>query len=327
MLPQPAFKRARRNTPPVVAITGFPYKIYHSGKTRKTPVLLRHLQQLLLMITVDVTKRNNVTIRGKGEETIIFAHGFGCSQHMWRDVASAFEKDYRVVLFDYVGAGGSDLRAYDSNKYSTLAGYAQDILDICDQLNIRQCVLVGHSVSCMIAVIAALKNPSRFTKLVFVAPSPYFFNEDGYTGGLNKVDVDGLFEMMDSNYLGWSSMMAPLIMGNADRPELSEGLANSFCATDPTIAREFARVTFYSDNRALLPQLKVESLTLQCAEDMLAPLQIGAYIKEHTPMNSLTLLKATGHCPHLSAPDETANAIKTYLNNASLRQSPALCRN
>lgn len=278
------------------------------------------------MMTVDVVKRNNVTIRGNGVETIIFAHGFGCSQQMWRDVASAFEKDYRVVLFDYVGAGQSDLRAYDSKRYSTLDGYAQDILDVCDELRIKQCMLIGHSVSCMIAVIAALKDPARFKKLVFVAPSPYFFNEDGYAGGLNKADVDGLFEMMDSNYLGWSSMMAPLIMGNADRPELGKGLANSFCATDPAIAREFARVTFYSDNRPLLPRLNVESLTLQCAEDMLAPLQIGDYIKAHTPHNSLMHLKATGHCPHLSAPEETADAIRAYLNRPSFVQSP-LCRN
>lgn len=275
----------------------------------------------------DVAKRNNVTIRGKGDETIIFAHGFGCSQNTWRDVASAFEKDYRVVLFDYVGAGQSDLRAYDSKKYSTLDGYAQDILDICYDLNIRQCILVGHSVSCMIAVLAALKDPSCFRKLVFVAPSPYFFNEGDYSGGLNKGDVDGLFEMMESNYLGWSSMMAPLIMGNADRPELGEGLANSFCATDPAIAREFARVTFYSDNQSYLPLLKIESLTLQCAEDMLAPLQIGAYINEHTPYNSITHLRATGHCPHLSAPEETVSAIRSYLKTAPMHQSPPLCRN
>ncbi len=284
-------------------------------------------QQPILMMTANVAKRNNVTIRGAGEETIIFAHGFGCSQHTWRDVATSFENDYRVVLFDYVGAGGSDLRAYDSKKYSTLDGYAQDILDICHDLNIRQCTLVGHSVSCMIAVLAALKAPSLFKKLVFVAPSPYFFNEDGYTGGLNRADVDGLFEMMDSNYLGWSSMMAPLIMGNADRPELGEDLTNSFCATDPAIAREFARVTFYSDNRQYLPQLKVESLTLQCAEDMLAPLQTGEYIKKHTPLNSLIHLNATGHCPHLSAPQETASAIHDYLKTPLLRQAFPLCRN
>lgn len=277
---------------------------------------------------IEVVKRNNVTIRGEGAETIIFAHGFGCSQNAWREVASAFEKDYRVVLFDYVGAGRSDLQAYDSEKYSTLDGYAQDILDICHDLNIRQSILVGHSVSSMIAVLAALKDPSCFKKLVFLSPSPYYFNENQYTGGLNKGDVDGLFEMMDSNYLGWSSLMAPLIMGNADRPELGEELATSFCSTDPAIAREFAKVTFYSDNRSYLPLLEVESLTLQCADDMLAPMEIGAYINAHTPKNSLTHLKATGHCPHLSAPAETINAIKDYLKKTDHPFShPHLCRN
>lgn len=274
-----------------------------------------------------VAKRNNVTIRGTGKETIIFAHGFGCSQNTWREVAAAFEKDYRVILFDYVGAGQSDLQAYDSKKYSTLDGYAQDILDICYEFGIKQAILVGHSVSSMIAAIAALKEPSCFKKLVFVSPSPYYFNDADYSGGLNKRDIDGLFEMMDSNYLGWSSMIAPLIMGNADRPELSEALANSFCATDPTIAREFAKVTFYSDTRSYLPLLEVESLTLQCAEDMLAPLQTGAYIKEYTPYNSLAHLNATGHCPHLSAPEETINAIMSYLKRTPIRQDPSLCRN
>ena len=270
---------------------------------------------------IDVIKRNNVTIRGTGNETMIFAHGFGCSQNTWHEVASAFEKDYRVVLFDYVGAGQSDLREYDSKKYSTLEGYAQDILDICRELNITQSILVGHSVSSMIAVIAALKEPSYFKKLVFVSPSPYYFNEADYTGGLNKQDVDGLFEMMEGNYLGWSSMMAPLIMGNAERPQLGESLTNSFCATNPDIAREFAKVTFYSDNRSYLPQLGIESLTLQCAADMLAPSEIAAYIQEHTPLNSITYLKATGHCPHLSAPEETVSAIRSYLKAAPVQPS------
>ena len=280
-----------------------------------------------MLTMTDVLKRNNVTVRGLGKQTIIFAHGFGCNQHMWQEVSSAFEKDYTVVLFDYVGAGQSDLQAYDSKKYSTLDGYAQDILDICHDLDISQAILVGHSVSSMIAVIAALKEPALFKKLIFVSPSPYFFNEIDYQGGLNRQDVDGLFEMMDSNYLGWSSMMAPLIMGNADRPELGEALSGSFCATDPAIAREFAKVTFYSDNRSYLPLLEVESLTLQCADDMLAPMQIGEYIKEHTPNNSLTNLKATGHCPHLSAPEEIINAITGYLKTSKAYEDSFLCRN
>lgn len=261
----------------------------------------------------DILKRNNVTVQGNGSETIIFAHGFGCDKNTWRYVANAFESDYRIILFDYVGAGKSDLSQYNSKRYGTLNGYAEDILDICKALNISDATLVGHSVSCMIAVLAAIKEPSFFKKLVFVAPSPYFFKDGEYNGGLEKKDVDALFEMMDSNYLGWSSFMAPAIMGNPDRPELGEDLANSFCATDPAIAKEFAKVTFYSDNRQYLPELKVESLTLQCAKDMLAPEHIGTYIQDNTPQNSVVNLIATGHCPHLSAPDEVVNSIKAFI--------------
>jgi len=262
-----------------------------------------------------VLHRNNVTIHGNGSQTLIFAHGFGCSQKTWQEVAAGFENDYRVILFDYVGAGQSDLAAYDSKKYSTLEGYAQDILDICEVLDVRDAVLIGHSVSCMIAVIASIKKPAYFKGLVFVSPSPYFFSDAQYDGGLKREDIDGLFSMMESNYLGWSSMMAPMIMGNQDRPELGEALAGSFCSTDPNIAREFAKVTFYSDNRDFLPLLNVKSLTLQCADDMLAPTRIGEYISQHASQNTLVKMKATGHCPHLSAPDETIAAIRSYLNN------------
>ncbi|MET0636672.1 MAG: alpha/beta hydrolase [Chitinophagaceae bacterium] len=265
-----------------------------------------------------VLHRNNVTVRGNGSQTLIFAHGFGCSQYTWQEVASAFEKEYRVVLFDYVGAGQSDLTAYDSKKYSTLDGYAQDILDICEVLDLKDTVLIGHSVSCMIAVIAGIKKPEYFKSLVFVSPSPYFFTDASYDGGLNREDVDGLFTMMESNYLGWSSMMAPLIMGNPQRPELGDALAASFCSTDPKIAKEFAKVTFYSDNRSFLPLLKVKSLTLQCLDDMLAPPRIATYINEHTPGNTQVNLEATGHCPHLSAPVKTIAAIRDYLVNPEI---------
>ena len=268
----------------------------------------------------DILLRNNVTVTGEGSHTLLFAHGFGCSQNTWREVAAAFGRDYKVVLFDYVGAGLSDLQAYDSQKYSTLDGYAQDILDICEELRLQDVVLIGHSVSCMIAVIAALKKPSLFKKLVFVSPSPYFFTDDDYNGGLNREDIDGVFKMMENNYLGWSSMMAPMIMGNADRPELAEALANNFCSTDPKIAREFARVTFYSDNRNYLPQLSVESLTLQCKDDMLAPEVIGEYIRAHTPNNNLVILDATGHCPHMSAPQEIVDAIEEYVLGPAIKK-------
>ena len=265
---------------------------------------------------VDIIKRNNVTVTGTGSETIIFAHGFGCDKNTWRNVAFAFEQDYRVILFDYVGAGKSDISLYDSKKYSSLNGYAQDIIDICTTLEIGRAILVGHSVSCMIAVIASLMRPQLFSKLVFVSPSPYFFNEGNYKGGLEKEDVDELFLMMDSNYLGWSSIMAPAIMGNPDRPELGQDLSNSFCATDPDIAKEFAKVTFYSDNRKNLPLVQVPSLTLQCREDMLAPLDVGTYMEANILNNSLAQLKATGHCPHLSAPEEIISSIKAYFRKS-----------
>ena len=264
----------------------------------------------------DILKRNNVVVKGQGPETIIFAHGFGCSQKMWKHVAPHFEDQYRTVLFDYVGSGQSDASHYSSKRYSTLHGYAQDILDICRVLGIRDAVLVGHSVSSMISVLAALQEPSYFKKLVLVGPSPYYFPDGQYQGGLEREDVDSLFEMMDNNYLGWSSFLAPLVMGNPDKPELTEELANSFCSTDPAIAREFARVTFYSDTRPYLPKLQTESLTLQCAQDVLASEEIGKYIEKHTPNNTLVNLKATGHCPHLSAPEEVVSSIKAYLGKA-----------
>jgi sigma-B regulation protein RsbQ len=276
---------------------------------------------------LDVLKRNNVTIRGRGEETILFAHGFGCSQNTWREVAPAFEDRYRVILFDYVGSGQSDLAAYDPQKYSSLEGYAQDILDICKALGSQRYILVAHSVSCMIAVAAALEQPQLFDKLVFVSPSPYYFADGEYNGGLNRQDIDGLFEMMDNNYLGWSSLMAPMIMGNPQRPELGEDLTSSFCANDPAIARQFAKVSFYTDCRPLLPQVKVESLTLQCADDMLAPIHIGSYITEHKPNSALMQLKATGHCPHLSAPEEVIQSISQFLERAPGQQDNSICRN
>lgn len=245
---------------------------------------------------------------------MIFAHGFGCDQNVWDDLKEAFLPDYQLVLFDYVGAGQSDLAAYDSRRYSSLGGYAQDILEICDELNLKDTVFIGHSVSSMIGALAAIQQPAVFDKLVFIGPSPRYINDTDYVGGFNREDLQGLFELMDSNYLGWSSMLGPAIMGNPERPELGQALTKNFCATDPDIAREFARVTFFSDSRQDLPKLKVESLTLQCADDIIAPAAVGYYIKEHTPGNSLALMKATGHCPHMSAPQETINLIKAFLN-------------
>ncbi len=260
-----------------------------------------------------VVKRNNVKIRGKGTKSMLFAHGFGCDQNMWRFVAPAFEQEYKVILFDHVGAGRSDLSAYDRRRYNTLNGYADDVLEICRELDVTGGIFVGHSVAAMIGVLAAIKEPERFEKLVLVGPSPCYINDDDYAGGFTEADIEALLDFLDSNYLGWSSTMAPAIMGNPDRPELGEELVNSFCRTDPEIAQHFARVTFLSDNRADLPKLKTKSLILQCSNDVIAPEAVGAYMHRSLPDSHLIMMQATGHCPNLSAPEETIAAMKTFL--------------
>ncbi|CAM3773855.1 alpha/beta fold hydrolase [Mucilaginibacter galii] len=265
----------------------------------------------------DILKRNNVRVIGEGEQVMMFAHGFGCDQNVWRHLIKVYQYKYTLVVFDFVGSGKSDLAAYDIERYSSLEGYAADVLDIIDALQLREVIFIGHSVSCMSGLRAAILKPQYFSKLVFVAPSPCYLNDGDYVGGLNREDLDSLFEMMDANYLGWSSSMAPLIMGNAHMPELGEELTANFCATDPDIARKFARVTFFSDNRADLAKLSVPSLTLQCLDDILAPVEVGYYLNKHTPNNTLVILEATGHCPHLSAHVQTIEAINGYLSNYS----------
>ena len=244
---------------------------------------------------------------------MVFAHGFGCDQNMWRYVWPAFAGDHRIVLFDYVGMGGSDVGAYDPARYSSLRGYADDVLEICRDLELHDVVFVGHSVSAMIGVLAAVVEPERFARLVLVGPSPRYLDDDEYVGGFSGEQIEGLLESLESNFLGWSSTMAPVIMGNPDRPELGEELANSFCRTDPEIARQFARVTFLSDNRADLPRVKTPSLVLQCADDVIAPRTVGEYVQRNLPNSRLILLDATGHCPNLSAPEETVAAIRAFL--------------
>jgi sigma-B regulation protein RsbQ len=260
--------------------------------------------------------KNNVKVGGREDgQPMIFAHGFGCDQNMWRFVAPVFEDEYRTILFDHVGAGGSDLSAYSPARYASLQGYADDVLAICRDLDLRRVVFVGHSVSAMIGVLAALQEPDRFERLILVGPSPRYIDEgDGdYVGGFSREDIDGLLESLDSNYLGWSSAMAPVIMGNAERPELGEELTNSFCRTDPEIARQFARATFLSDNRSDLPKVSTRSLILQCSEDVIAPQCVGEYVHRQMPDSVLVLMKATGHCPNLSAPAETVEAIQGFL--------------
>lgn len=244
---------------------------------------------------------------------MLFAHGFGCDQNMWRFVAPAFEARYRTVLFDYVGAGGSDLGAYDAQRYASLPGYARDVLDVCEALDLTDVVFVGHSVSAMVGVLAAITDPGRFGALVLVGPSPRYINDGDYVGGFSEEDVEGLLASLDSNYLGWSAAMAPAIVANPDRPELGAELTASFCRTDPEVQKRFARVTFLSDNRADVSRVRVPALVLQCSDDIIAPEPVGEWVHRHLAGSTLVKLRASGHCPNLSAPEETAAAIAAFL--------------
>ncbi|MTI21000.1 alpha/beta hydrolase [Fulvivirga sp. RKSG066] len=265
-----------------------------------------------------VIKRNNVSVLGEGTQTMVFAHGFGCDQNVWRYVTPAFEKDYKIILFDYVGAGKSDLKAYDKERYDSLEGYAQDVIEICEAFDLEDVIFVGHSVSSMIGLLAAKEKPNLFNSLIFIGPSPRYINDTDYIGGFERKDIEDLLDVMDNNYLGWSKNMAPVIMGNPERPELGEELTNNFCATDPEIARQFARVTFLSDNRKDLPLISLPSLTLQCSEDIIAPKEVGEYVAKVMPNNTMMVMNATGHCPHMSAPEETIEMIKEYLNSTKV---------
>jgi len=260
-----------------------------------------------------VMRRNNVNISGNGARAIVFSHGFGCDQNMWTAVARDFEAAFRVILFDHVGAGRSDLSAYEAEKYSSLDGYADDVVELGRVLGLKGAVFVGHSVSAMIGALATLKAPGMFSDLVMVGPSPRYVDDGDYKGGFSHDQVEELLEFLADNHLGWSAAMAPAIMGNPDRPELGETLANSFCATDPEIARQFARTTFFSDNRADLPRLAVRTLVLQCQGDIIAPACVGEYVHAQIPDSTYRLLDATGHCPNLSAPAEVSAAIRAFV--------------
>jgi sigma-B regulation protein RsbQ len=265
---------------------------------------------------VDVVAKFNVTVSGPVDaQPMVFAHGFGCDQHMWRFVAPAFADRFRVVLFDFVGAGGSDLAAYDPDRYATLQGYADDVLDVLRELDLRDVVFVGHSVSAMIGMLAELAEPDRFAKLVMVGPSPRYIDEGSYVGGFAEEDILDMLDSLESNYLGWSAAMAPAIMSNPERPELGEELTTSFCRMDPGVARQFARVTFLSDARAELPLVTTPTLVLQCTNDLIAPVAVGTYVRDAIPGSRMTLLEATGHCPHLSAPAETTAAIAEFVRD------------
>ncbi len=267
---------------------------------------------------MDIQRRNNVKVAGSGPATLVFGHGFGCDQHMWRFMQPAYGRRYRTVLFDLVGSGNSDHSAYDPKKYNSLEGYADDVLEIVEQFAHGPTVFIGHSVSSMIGMLANLKRPDLFAAQVMVGPSPCYINDGDYVGGFERKDIEGLLETLESNYLGWSSNMAPAIMGAPEQPQLATELTNSFCRTDPEIAKQFARVTFLSDNRADLPRLKAPTLVLQCSDDIIAPVAVGEYLKRTLPNCTLAVIKNQGHCPHMSAPGACSDTIDRFLTTLGI---------
>ncbi|QWX85005.1 alpha/beta hydrolase [Cellulophaga sp. HaHaR_3_176] len=262
---------------------------------------------------MDIVKRNNVKVLGNGSKVIMFAHGFGCDQNMWHFITPSFTDNYKIILFDYVGSGHSDLSAYNIQKYDSLYGYAQDVIDICHELNLHNVVFVGHSVSSIIGTLASLQSPDIFERLIFVSPSPRYINDMNYNGGFSKEDLEGLLEVMSNNYTGWANLLAPMVMQNSERPSLTKELENSFCTSDPFITRQFAKVTFFSDNREDLKKIKIPTLILQCTDDAIAPSNVGAYIHQQITGSTLVKMNAKGHCPHMSHPEETIACIKNFL--------------
>lgn len=258
-------------------------------------------------------ERHSIHVVGDGPTDMIMAHGYGCDQNMWRLVAPAFEKSHRIILFDLVGSGRSELAAYDKAKYATLQGHARDVLAIAGELTRGPAVFVGHSVSAMIGLLAGVEKGSAFSTHVMIGPSPCYINDGDYVGGFERTDIESLLDTLDSNYLGWASAMAPKIMGAPEQPQLSEELTNSFCRTDPEIAKHFARVTFTSDNRADVPKLKEPALVVQCTDDIIAPRTVGDYLHRHLPKSTLAVIDNIGHCPHLSAPEKIIDAMRAFL--------------
>ncbi|MBD2079785.1 alpha/beta fold hydrolase [Leptolyngbya sp. FACHB-17] len=261
-----------------------------------------------------ILTRNHVTIHGQGDQPMLFAHGFGCDQNMWRFVTPDLENAHKLVLFDYVGSGKSDLNAYNIERYSNLNGYVEDVLEICEALNLTDVIFVGHSVSSIIGILASIQAPQYFSRLILVCPSPCYINDlPDYLGGFDRSDIEGLLDLMEKNYIGWANFLAPMIMQNKERPELINELETSFCSTDPVIAHRFAEVTFFSDNRRDLLKVSIPSLILQCSEDAIAPIEVGQYVHRYLHRSELRIMQATGHCPHMSHPQESLDLIKDYL--------------
>jgi sigma-B regulation protein RsbQ len=268
-------------------------------------------------IAMSVQRRHNVHVSGSGPQTMVFAHGFGCDQNMWRLLAPHFASRFRIVLYDLAGSGLSDLSAYDRHKYATLHGHASDLLDVIDSHAQGPVVFVGHSVSAIIGLLATIQAPERFASQVMLGPSPCYINDGDYVGGFTRDDIEGLLDTLESNYLGWSSTMAPAIMGAPEQPELGVELTNSFCRTDPDIAKHFARVTFLSDHRADLSRSAVPALIVQCSDDLIAPQSVGRYMHAVMPRSVLKVISNVGHCPHLSAPGASVDAMEDFLRAAN----------
>lgn len=261
----------------------------------------------------NIVLRNNVSVFGKGDRTLLLAHGFGCDQNMWRFITPAFKDNYQIVVFDYVGCGKSDANAYHLERYSSLDGYAQDVIEICKSLDLKDVTFVGHSVSAMIGAVAVIKEPTLFDSMIWIGPSPCYINDDGYTGGFDKKDLDDLMDVMENNYVGWANFLAPVIMKNDDRPELANELEESFCATDPFITKRFAKVTFFSDNRDDLLKIDIPVLIMQCTDDIIAPEFVADFIASQIKNSTVAKMSATGHCPHLSHPKETIEIMQGFL--------------
>ncbi|EFI69262.1 alpha/beta hydrolase [Lysinibacillus sp. HST-98] len=261
----------------------------------------------------NIVVRNNVTILGQGDQPLIFAHGFGCDQNMWRFITPAFMDKYKIILFDYVGSGNSDINAYSSEKYQSLQGYVQDLLDIIETLSLQNSIFVGHSISAMIGLLASIQHPDYFKKLIMIGPSPCYLNDDGYRGGFERSDIAELLDMMEMNFTGWASYMAPIAMSNPEQPALTQELKKTFIAADPIIAKEFAEVTFLSDHRCELSKVSVPSLIIQCSEDSIVPIGVGDYLHQHLKNSTLQLMEAKGHYPHISHPNETIQCIADFL--------------
>ncbi len=262
----------------------------------------------------DLFARNNIRISGlERGRPMLFVHGFGCAQGVWRFVTPAFESSHRVILYDHVGSGNADPSAYSSERYGTLEAYAEDLLEIAEHLEVQSGILVGHSVGATIGILAERLRPGLFDHLVLVGPSPRYVNEGDYIGGFEREDIEGLLDTLASNHLGWSRQMAPVIMGRSDRPELEEELTESFCRTDPKAAEDFARATFLADNREDLPHVRAKALILQCTDDPIAPVSVGEYVHQHIPNSELIVVETSGHCPHMSEPEVVIRAMRDFI--------------